>query len=139
MDHMSSEESIAFIIAALLFFNKSFLLFSHAAVSMSRHNRRRTRGGHKASLQRNGFDLPSTDEPPEPGLSSSPWHATRRGKPYKRQRNNTFLAQLRARRQEEDTTKLVRRIFGESHGEEDNDLCVRMIDYFDGCCLAFLD
>lgn len=107
---------------------------------MSRHNRRRTRGGHKisASSLQDPFELPSL--PPDPperwlllprhprhnDLSARHWH-------------NRYLAwQARERRQKEEVERSQeerKRIFGGEGGDDGGDtdeLCAKMMDYFAG-------
>lgn len=114
---------------------------------MSRHNRRRTRGGNKA-----------TYPPPEPLFTISPTteslcptdlrsHMLPFRPPNSRQRSsdltarhwhNRFIAwKARERRQKEEAKKLDeerRRIFGGEgdETEEDGWLCGRMMEVFDG-------
>lgn len=102
---------------------------------MSRHNRRRTRGEHKASASRqyDGFELPSSADPSDPkppavrhprrnDLSAKHWH-------------NRYLAwQARERKQKDECERLMqerKRIFGgDGNEEEDDGLCSKMMDYF---------
>ncbi|MCJ1284870.1 hypothetical protein MMC26_004207 [Xylographa opegraphella] len=111
---------------------------------MSRHNRRRTRGGHKTPgipLQQRTFDfLPDLDSaPPDPLLLAPPGPAmSRRGGVSARHWHNRYIAwQVRERRQREECEQLEaekRRIFGwEIEGREDEErLCLKMMEYFGG-------
>lgn len=102
---------------------------------MSRHNRRRTRGGHTApvSCQYDSFELPSSADPPDSrpptarrprrnDLSAKHWH-------------NRYLAwQARKAKQKEEYQKIREereRIFGgDSNDGEDDGLCSSMMNYF---------
>ncbi|KAI4206024.1 MAG: hypothetical protein LQ346_001334 [Caloplaca aetnensis] len=112
-------------------------------LSMSRHNRRRTRPSHRnhtALSQTATFDLPDT-EPPANSSDSSQVFSTRR-KPQRsdisaRHWHNRYAAwQTRERRQREEQEKLLaeqRRIFGGEPEERDEDgLCSNMMEYFIG-------
>ena len=119
---------------------------------MSRHNRRRTRGGHKnaTSVYRSSIDL-STEPPLDPGISyesivptTKAIHNHRSG-PTARHWHNRYMAwQARDRRQREEKASLEaekRRIFGEPEAAntngEDDILCEKMLEYFVG--LDFID
>ena len=127
-------------------------ILTQLAPIMSRHNRRRTRGGHKTtmSVYRSSIDL-STEPPLDPGLpyqSIAPItktvHSLRNG-PTARHWHNRYMAwQARERRQREEKDNLEaekRRIFGEADGGntdgEDDILCEKMLEYFVG--LDFID
>ena len=102
---------------------------------MSRHNRRRTRGGHKAtaSRQHDAFELPS---PPEPSESQLPTarHPRRNDLSAKHWHNRYLAWQARERRQKEECERLEverNRIFGGDGSDgEDDGLCSRMMEYF---------
>ena len=112
---------------------------------MSRHNRRRTRGGHKTS------DIPPTLAFSLPTIASFPrsspftsvtQQSTRRNDLSARHWQNRYLAwQVRERRQVEEREKLEadrRRIFGGESGERDEyGLCESMMKYFG--TLDFID
>lgn len=110
---------------------------------MSRHNRRRVRGANKAFrsfLQRDDFELPTLPKPESSDATSltppSQSHA-RRGVLTARHWHNRYIAwQTRDRRQREERQKLMedrKRIFGgESDEGDDEDLCVKMMEYFNG-------
>ena len=118
---------------------------------MSRHNRRRHRGGHKSSNSPRTFDVdsdlsfPSAIEPSPnlllpfgPQLGSS----TTRSNASTRHWYNRWTAwQARERRQRAESASLAaekRRLFGEDDGSgEDDILCIRMLEYFGG--LDFID
>lgn len=115
---------------------------------MSRHNRRRHRGGHNSSMipgQRPEIEVLNTvsnisltcAEAPinlrslskRDGLSARHWH-------------NRYIAwQAREKRQQEERRKLEAermRIFGGNENERDDDgLCTKMMDYFTG--LDYID
>lgn len=93
---------------------------------MSRHNRRRTRGGRKAFTycQHDALELPSSDTrfARRSDLSARYWH-------------NRYLAwQAREEKQKEEPERLRaerKRIFGgDGTAGEDDGLCWRMMDYF---------
>lgn len=90
-------------------------------------------------MQRNGFELPSLDEPLDPDILSNQWQMPRHDQDSTRQWNDTYLVQASRRKQGEEKQKIIGRIFGPNSDGEDNDLCIRMIDYFDRYCLTFLD
>ena len=109
------------------------LAFCHSFF-MSKHNRRRTRRGHKASMQRDGFELHSLEELFGPGLSSCQL-------PFQRKDNlstcywNTGYLQVRERKQraeKENLTQERRRVFGDCSDPTDDDLCTAMLNYFQG-------
>lgn len=103
---------------------------------MSRHNRRRTRGGHKASTSyhRDAFELPSSADPSEShfpnarypqrsDLSANLWH------------NRYHAWQARMKRQKKEEYERLKeerkRIFGgDGTDREDDGLCSRMMCYF---------
>jgi hypothetical protein len=110
---------------------------------MSRHNRRRTRGGHKQSA---GFPIyqnlynPSElgfpdEKPPQSGRSVTNY---RNGVTARHWHNRYMAWQARERRQREEQASLEaekRRIFGGSDDEdstsfEDDGLCEKMLEYF---------
>ena len=111
---------------------------------MSRHNRRRTRGSHKASgmpVKPGTFDHPIDTVAGSRDLASMPSPpsgSSRRNGVSARHWHNRYVAwQVRERRQREEAEKLElekRRIFGEASegGEEDEGLCVKMMEYFGG-------
>jgi len=114
---------------------------------MSRHNRRRTRGGHKdISILQRTFDN-SVTEPfassSEPVTLTAPRVAPggRSGASALQWHNRYMAWQVRERRQREESATLEAeklRIFGEEDGTgEDEVLCVRMLEYFGG--LDFID
>ena len=118
---------------------------------MSRHNRRRNRGGHKSSLpNHNSMDL-STVPPLEPiatlgfhqsslvASKSLPSHNTHRNNASARHWHNRYMAwQARERRQREEKASLEaekKRIFGDADDDsngDDEELCKRMMEYFVG-------
>ena len=107
---------------------------------MSRHNRRRTRGGHKLSdisLRQNTLDSPSAaiTQTRSSNYAPSLQLHTRRNDFSTRHWHNRYLAwQVRERRQLEERDKLEaeqQRIFGGENGEGDEDgLCHKMLEYF---------
>ncbi|KAA6412106.1 MAG: hypothetical protein FRX48_04256 [Lasallia pustulata] len=117
---------------------------------MSRHNRRRTRGGHKASVQaypepEPSFTISPTTASPyssairPPILLSLPLNSQQRSNDLTaRHWHNRFIAwKARERRQKEEEKKLEaerRRIFGGEADAPDDDgwLCGRMMEVFDG-------
>ena len=122
---------------------------------MSRHNRRRNRGGHKhhgIPLPLHTFDSPSGpftfDNPSTPSTHTSSSPSTpsyippshppgRRTSLSLRHWHNRYMAwQVRERRQKDEREKLEaekRRIFGGNEDEgEDDGLCVKMLEYFGG-------
>ena len=130
---------------------------------MSKHNRRRTRGGAKTSPARNGssdidsFELPPLSEPLEP---DSPHRHAGRSVTHLHPRHSTLSAshwsnryqawQARERRQKEEREKLARErvwVFGGvsgvddegSGGEEDEELCGRMMEYFRGLDYLYVE
>ena len=90
-------------------------------------------------MQRNGFELPSLDEPPEPYGLSDRLQPAIYDKPYTRQRKIIASSQAREQRKQAEKEKLVHSIFGESNNKEDKELCIRMIDYFNDYCSALVD
>ena len=117
---------------------------------MSRHNRRRHRGGHKSSNHTRTFDVdadlsfPSAAEPSPPLLPplGPRLASSTRANPSARQWCNRWMAwQARERRQQAESASLAaekRRLFGEDDGSgEDDILCIRMLEYFGG--LDFID
>lgn len=121
---------------------------------MSRHNRRRNRGGHKhhgMPLPLYTFDSPSRlfpidtpsgfitgpSDPPFVIASSQSQPPSRRSSLAARHWHNRYLAwQVRERRQKDEREKLEaekRRIFGGNGDDgEDDGLCVKMLEYFGG-------
>ena len=102
---------------------------------MSRHNRRRTRGGRKAFTycQHDAFELPSSAEPSEPKIPDARF--ARRSDLSARYWHNRYLAwQAREEKQKEEQERLKaerKRIFGgDGTAGEDDGLCWRMMDYF---------
>lgn len=136
--------TINFSLTPFLLVSIFFLLYHSTNIfKMSRHNRRRTRGSHKAQhssfLQYESNALPSlcaVDSPNDPKLSV-PKHP-RRNDLSARHWHNRYLAwQVRERRQREEREKLraeQKRIFGgdSQDGDDEEGLCVRMMDYFVG-------
>jgi len=115
---------------------------------MSRHNRRRTRGGHKAHnapIAQANFELPSYPKAnfTETRLSAPPLHTfTRRGDISARHWHNRYIAwQTREGRQREERKRLMedrKRIFGGESDENDEDeICSKMMEYFNG--LDYID
>lgn len=107
-------------------------LFTH---KMSRHNRRRTRGGHSApvSYQHDAFELPSSAAPPDSRLPTA--RRPRRNDLSAKHWHNRYLAwQAKERTQKEEYQKIReerKRIFGgDSNDGEDDALCSNMMDYF---------
>ena len=105
---------------------------------MSRHNRRRTRAGHKASNhQSNNFELPSLAEPSDARPSASHLRPKRNDLTARHWHNRYIAWQARERRQREEKERLrqeQRRIFGgdSQDGEEEDGLCSKMMEYFGG-------
>ena len=95
---------------------------------MSRHNRRRTRGGHKASpsIQCNAFEPRSSTVPSVP-----PRRCDLSAK-YCHDRHHAW--HTRSRKPKEEIERLQeerKRIFGgDGDDREDDGLCWRMMDYF---------
>jgi len=115
---------------------------------MSRHNRRRTRGGnkaHNAPIPQANFELPSCPkaDPMEKRFSAPPLHTfTRRGDISARHWHNRYIAwQTREGRQREERKRLMedrKRIFGGESDENDEDeICSKMMEYFNG--LDYID
>lgn len=116
---------------------------------MSRHNRRRNRGGHKTSsnlsIHQRSFDADSKPSLEPPDISRISSHRNSLDRPVgisARHWHNRYQAwQARERRQREESTRLEaekRRIFGDDDGSgEDDGLCVKMLEYFGG--LDFID
>lgn len=103
---------------------------------MSRHNRRRTRGGHKASAScqyNNAFELPSSADPLDSKFATARHHR-RNGLSAKHWHNRYLAWQARESKQKEESERLMeerKRIFGgDSNDGEDDGLCLRMMDYF---------
>ena len=104
---------------------------------MSRHNRRRTRGGHKASApcQHDAFELPPSADPPDPKLATAR-HGRRNPLSAKHWHSRYLAWQAREKKQREESERLKeerKRIFGGdgNNGEEEEEgLCLRMMDYF---------
>ena len=122
---------------------------------MSRHNRRRTRGGHKSGISSHftSFDL-ALSSPASSSQQSLPLQATffsnkpntsRRNGPSARHWHNRYMAwQARDQRHRQEKASLEaekKRIFGDSEEEdstgEDEMLCEKMLEYFVG--LDFID
>ena len=119
---------------------------------MSRHNRRRTRGGHKTSISTNRSSIDLFAEPPlnlgphyQPILPTARSLPSYRNGPSARHWYNRYMAwQARERWQREEKANLEsekRRIFGDidegdANGEDDV-LCEKMLEYFVG--LDFID
>ena len=112
---------------------------------MSRHNRRRTRGGghnkNPSMLQRStDIDSPDLSDISSTGSGSPMSRSTvnNRSTISARHWHNRYLAwQARERRQREESSCLEsekKRLFGEDDGssEDDEDLCEKMLEYFDG-------
>ena len=120
---------------------------------MSRHNRRRHRGGRKLSSSR-ALD-PDADPSADPGLflsepaSDAPHQAPFGARLGQSSRANTARHwynrwaawQARERRQQQEARALEaekRRLFGEDDGSgEDDALCARMLEYYGS--LDFID
>jgi len=106
---------------------------------MSRHNRRRTRGGHKAHNAPNtNSELPSNFKADftEMRLSAPALQIfTRRGDVSAKMWHNRYTAwQTREKRQREER----KRIFGgESDENDEDDICSKMMEYFNG--LDYID
>ncbi|KAL9128293.1 MAG: hypothetical protein Q9217_002998 [Psora testacea] len=108
-------------------------------VGMSRHNRRRTRGGRKASkFSANSFELPSIAESPDSMPLCPQLRPRRIDLSAARLWHNRFLAwQTRERTLKEERQRLrqeQKRIFGgdSQDGEDDDGLCSKMMEYFGG-------
>ena len=104
---------------------------------MSRHNRRRTRGGRKASVfcQYDAFELSSSTGTPEFKLPTA--KRPRRNDLFAEHWHNRYLAwQARERKRREECERLKeerKRIFGgDSNDGEDDGLCLKMMEYFVG-------
>ena len=106
---------------------------------MSRHNRRRVRGGKisRSAFQRDDFQLPSLD--PQASLSFAPPLQPRTHKAdltAKHWQNRYIAWQNRDKKQKEERQRLKedqKRIFGgESDEGDDEGLCVKMMEYFSG-------
>ena len=102
---------------------------------MSRHNRRRTRGEHKASAscQYHAFELPSSADQSGSNLPTA--RHPRRIESSAKHWHNRYLAwQARERKQKDECERLKeerKKIFGGDGDEgEDDGLCSRMMDYF---------
>ena len=102
---------------------------------MSRHNRRRTRGGHSAPApcQHDAFELPFSADPSDSTLPTAR-HPRRNDLSTKHWHNRYLAWQTRERKQKEECQRLRedrKRIFGgDSHDGEDDGLCSSMMDYF---------
>ena len=107
---------------------------------MSRHNRRRIRSGHKPSgnsYQRDNFQLPPSDFPAGNYLAPPLQAHTKKGDLTAKHWHNRYIAwQNREKKQKEERQKLMedrKRIFGGDSDEgDDEDLCVKMLEYFSG-------
>ena len=102
---------------------------------MSRHNRRRTRGGQKAfNIPHNNFDIPSFPTTEAPPKLLAPRHLRRNEISAKHWQNRYLAWQARERKQKEERDRLIeeqQRIFGgDSEDGDDEGLCGRMMDYF---------
>ena len=100
---------------------------------MSRHNRRRTRGGYKAypSNQCNIFELRSSNAP---WLTPDARHPRRDDLTANCCNNRHHTWPIRGKKQKEESERLqeeMKRIFGGDGDDGDDDgLCWRMMDYF---------
>ena len=107
---------------------------------MSRHNRRRTRIGHqnRASAQRHSFELPALfqAEAFTPKIVAPPLQAHRGDLTAKHWQNRYIAWQNREKKQREEQNRLLearKRIFGgESDEGDDEGLCAKMMEYFNG-------
>ncbi|KAI4153330.1 MAG: hypothetical protein LQ340_002383 [Diploschistes diacapsis] len=124
---------------------------------MSRHNRRRTRGGHKSSISTHNASIDfSVPNQPASISGPSPFHqpslpkakslpsAYRNGASARHWQNRYMAWQARERRQKEEEASgeaEKRRLFGDIEEDnktcEDEELCQRMLEYFVG--LDFID
>ena len=109
---------------------------------MSRHNRRRTRGGHKMSgLSDRAQAFPVTHSPvavpapPPPKTLSDIGNSVRRDTLSARHWHNRYMVwQIHEQRQQEESATMEaekRRIFGDMDGDDEG-LCVKMMEYFGG-------
>lgn len=112
-----------------------FLSILHQSVTMSRHNRRRTRGGHKvlSSCQHDAFERPSSAYHSESKIPDA--KDARRSDPSAKHWHHRYQAwQPRECKQRKEWMRLKEernRIFGgDSNDGEDDGLCSKMMDYF---------
>lgn len=101
---------------------------------MSRHNRRRTRGGSKLALSFYPTDRIDSPESSIDKVSHIPKYAKHQDLTARHWHNRYMAWQTRERRQREEQDKLEaeqRRIFGGEAGD-DVSLCYRMLEYFGG-------
>lgn len=102
---------------------------------MSRHNRRRTRGGHTpfAPCQYDTFEPPSSVNPSHT-QPPTVRHARRNDFSAKHWHNRYLAWQARERKEKAESERVKeerKRIFGGDGNEaEDDGLCSRMMDYF---------
>ena len=120
------------------------LCFCKAAINMSRHHRRRTRGSQRVStilFRHDGLTSPTNHQLAEsasPGFSSPLTRTiSRRNDVTARHWFNRYVVwQNRDRKQCEERDKLLleqRRIFGGESDEGDEDgLCSRMLEFYGG-------
>lgn len=112
---------------------------------MSRHNRRRTRGGHKPFNPPHTFELtsllPTSSSSPSAKLLAPSFlthgTGTRRGDLTAKHWQNRYIAwQAKDKKQVEERAKLAvekKRMFGGESDEGDEEgLCSRMLEYFGG-------
>lgn len=110
---------------------------------MSRHNRRRTRSGHRAShptYQFDSFEMSSLCADPPDSKLTIPRHPRRNDLSAKHWHNRYLAWQARERKQRDECERLreeQKRIFGgdSQDGDDDDDddgLCTLMMDYFVG-------
>ena len=109
-----------------------FLSILHQSVTMSRHNRRRTRGGHKVltSCQHEAFERPLGPSSADHSESKDPdakdvqqyWHHRYQARQPRESKPRKAWGRLQEERN---------RIFGgDSNDGEDDGLCSEMMDYF---------
>lgn len=107
---------------------------------MSRHNRRRIRGGHRpsqASFQPDNFQIPSLGSNDFTSLAPPLQAHVSRGDLNAKHWHNRYIAwQNRDRKQKEERQRLIedrKRIFGGDTDEGDDEgLCHKMLEYFTG-------
>ena len=109
-------------------------------IQMSRHNRRRIRGGHRASrasFQHDNFQIPSLDPNDCTSLAPPLQALASRGDLNAKHWHNRYIAwQNRDRKKKEERQRLREdrnRIFGGNSDEGDDEgLCYKMLEYFTG-------
>lgn len=112
-----------------------FLSILHQSVTMSRHNRRRTRGGHKVLIpcQYEAFERPSSADCSESKVSNAKdLRRSDLSAKYWHHRYQAWQPRESKPRKEWGRLKEERnRIFGgDSNDGEDDGLCSKMMEYF---------